>query len=212
MKKHNSLGLWIFSLLAGLIPFVLFTLFYSRLPEQLAIHWNFAGEPDGYLSRFWTALVLPAVLLLCQVIGIFAMTHDPRQENQSRVLRRIGFWLIPVVGILVTVLVIFQNLGYTLDVNLFLSLFFGVLFVVIGNYAPKCRQNHTLGIRLPWTLKDQEVWDRTHRLAGFLWVLCGLLMLAVGPFFPLWGTVIPLAAAVLIPVLFSFILYLRKKG
>jgi uncharacterized membrane protein len=72
------------------------------------------------------------------------------------------------------------NLGMKVDISFFAMLFTGLMFIVIGNYLPKARQNYTIGIKIPWTLADEENWNRTHRLAGRLWVASGILMVTIG--------------------------------
>ena len=92
-----------------------------------------------------------------------------------------------------------------------LPVFMGLLFILIGNYLPKTKQSYTMGIRLPWTLSSEENWNRTHRLAGFLWVLCGVLFIVmsfIGWSLPLF--LILLAVMILVPLIYSYLLY--RKG
>ena len=91
--------------------------------------------------------------------------------------------------------------------------FVGLLFLILGNYLPKLRRNRTMGIKLPWTLASEENWNRTHRVAGFIWVAAGLLMV-VSAFWQLHGpavTVVLLALAVGVPVLYSYLYYCRHE-
>ena len=93
------------------------------------------------------------------------------------------------------------------------ELFMGLLFIIVGNYLPKSRQNYTVGIRVPWTLADEENWNRTHRMAGFLWVLCGILLLVCAlcrvrnPVL-IFGL---LFVITIIPIVYSYLLY-KKSG
>jgi len=99
------------------------------------------------------------------------------------------------------------------NVNVMANLVVGVIFVFTGNYLPKCRQNYTIGIKLPWTLSDEENWDKTHRFAGKIWMLCGVLEIIVG-FLPIARFEIVTIALILlatIPIaVYSYLLY-RKK-
>ena len=101
------------------------------------------------------------------------------------------------------------------NINFMANLLLGVIFIVIGNYLPKCRQNYTIGIKLPWTLSDTENWDRTHRFAGKIWMLCGVLEIIVG-FLPIAQFEIVTIALILlatIPVaVYSYLLYRKKMG
>jgi uncharacterized membrane protein len=85
--------------------------------------------------------------------------------------------IVPVTSILVAAIEYPVNLGYQIDITFYMELLLGVLFVIIGNYLPKARQNYTIGIRIPWTLANEENWNRTHRLAGYLWMIGGILMI-----------------------------------
>ena len=111
-------------------------------------------------------------------------------------------------------------LGVPVPISLVCCLTVGVLFVIIGNYLPKCRLNYTMGIRTPWTLSSEENWNKTHRLGGKLWVAAGLLIVVCG-FFSLRGEaggelafvfmLIAVALASLIPVVYSLWLYQKEK-
>ena len=92
-----------------------------------------------------------------------------------------------------------------------MPLFMGALFVIIGNYMPKCKQSYTIGIKIPWTLNDEENWNKTHRMAGFLWVIGGVVIMAtafLGTFQLLFVVLIPM---VIIPFVYSYLLYKKNK-
>ena len=91
-----------------------------------------------------------------------------------------------------------------------MPVFIGVLFVIIGNYLPKCKQNYTIGIKIPWTLDNEENWNKTHRFAGFLWVVCGVAIMFTGFFGGVW-VFLPISfAMVLAPIIYSYLLH--RKG
>jgi uncharacterized membrane protein len=98
------------------------------------------------------------------------------------------------------------------DIAFFAELLIGLLFIIIGNYLPKARQNYTIGIRIPWTLANEENWNRTHRLAGYLWMICGVLMilLCLTRLLPAPWTVGLLLIMVLVPCGYSYWLHARK--
>ena len=100
-----------------------------------------------------------------------------------------------------------------IDVAMITEVLVGIAFVVVGNYLPKCRQNYVLGIKLPWTLADEENWNRTHRLAGRIWVPCGILFITnaflnIGG---IWTIFILMFLLVIVPTAYSAILYYRKR-
>ena len=166
----------ILTTLVCLIPIVAGALLYSRLPETMATHWNMNGEPDGWSSRGFAVFGLPGILLAVNLILPFALKADPKHGNMSEALVKITVWTIPLISLLCCGLTLARGLGYELHVEFWVPIFMGVLFIFIGNYLPKTKQSYTMGIKLPWTLNSEENWNRTHRLAGFLWVLSGVLL------------------------------------
>ena len=101
-------------------------------------------------------------------------------------------------------------LGKAVDALLLMPLVMGVLFLIIGNYMPKCKQNYTIGIKIPWTLDNEENWNKTHRFAGFLWVICGIAIMITGFLGSFW-IFLPIALLMVIaPIVYSYLLH--KKG
>ncbi|MCD7955990.1 MAG: SdpI family protein [Lachnospiraceae bacterium] len=194
-----------------LLPMLVGILFWSRLPEQMPIHYGVSGEVDGYSGRIFAVFGLPLFLLAVHLFCSFVTLLDPRQKNISSKMLTLVFWICPLASWFSAVLVYSTALGIRMDVLKAVDIFMAVLLLALGNYMPKCRQNYTVGIKLPWTLADPENWNRTHRLGGWLFVLAGLFWLLdifIGIF---W---VPLAAtflAALIPCAYSLGLYLRRK-
>jgi uncharacterized membrane protein len=190
-------------------------LLYPRLPERMAIHFSAAGEPDGYLARPLAVALLPgvavAVLLLFKAIPAI----DPLGGNVERFQRYYDFFVVFTVGILAYVhgLVLAYNIGYRFDMTTVVVPLLAVTFVVAGYVIENAKQNWFVGIRTPWTLSDEEVWDRTHERAGVLFKLAGLVSL-LALVFPGYFEVIviaPVAAAALLATVYSFVLYRRKQ-
>ena len=201
----------ILTTLVCLIPIVAGALVYSRLPETMATHWNMSGEADGWSSRAFAVFGLPGILLAVNLLIPFALQADPKHKNMSGALVNIVIWTVPVVSLLCSGLTLGRALGYDLRIEVVLPVFMGVLFILIGNYLPKTKQSYTMGIKLPWTLASEENWNRTHRLAGFLWVLGGAYFIVMS--FIGWSLIaflIPIALMVLVPTVYSYLLY--RKG
>lgn len=193
-----------------LLPIGAGLLLYSRLPEQVVTHWNASGEPDGYSSRFAAVFIIPGILFLCELLVAVVLSHDPHRKNMSSALFSISLWMMPVLFVLVQGLVLATALGAQLPVASLVMVLVGVVIAVIGNYLPKCKHNYSMGIRLPWTLASEENWNRTHRLAGWLWVVCGILMAAGGILEQPFPVLLVLLLLVLVPAGYSFWLY--RKG
>jgi len=193
------------------LPMLVGVLVWRRRPERMPIHFGVSGEVDGYSSRTFAVLGLPLFLLAMHLFCSFVTLLDPRQKNISSKMLTLVFWICPLVSWFCAVLVYSTALGIQMDVLKAVDIFMAVLFIALGNYMPKCRQNYTVGIKLPWTLADPENWNRTHRVGGWLFVLAGLFWLLDIFIGVIW---IPLAAtilAALIPCVYSLGLYLKKQ-
>lgn len=194
-----------------LIPILIGVLLWERLPEQVATHFDFEGNPNGWTSKEFTVFGIPLFLLVCQWIAAAVTLSDPKHKNLSEKVFRMILWIVPMASLLLAIVCYGYELGYeTFDRTIAFATM-GVLFIVIGNYLPKCRQNYTIGIKIPWTLHDEENWNHTHRMAGYLWILGGLLILA--NIFLKWDWLFPivLVVSVLVPTIYSY-LYYRKNG
>ena len=208
MKSKKTL---IITSLICLLPMLVGALVYSRLPEQVATHFDLQGNPDGWSSRAFAVFGLPGILLAVNLLIPVALRADPKHKNMSGALVNIVIWTVPVVSLLCSGLTLGRALGYDLRIEVVLPVFMGVLFILIGNYLPKTKQSYTMGIKLPWTLASEENWNRTHRLAGFLWVLGGVYFIVMS--FIGWSLaafLIPIAVMVLVPTVYSYLLY--RKG
>jgi uncharacterized membrane protein len=173
MRKWYPLLLVIAAIVASVIA-------YPKLPDRVPIHWNFRGQIDGYGSKWMTLVLLPGVL-----IGLWALLRalpkaDPFHENYAKMSGTYDL----VVNAGLTVLaaahlaVLGTTLGLPIDMKRAMPLSVGVLFVVIGNVLPRARRNFWFGIRTPWTLMNERVWERTHRVGGYAMVGAGILCIA----------------------------------
>lgn len=209
MIKKNLKILMITSAII-LLPIFAGLILWNQLPEQMPIHWNAAGEVDGVASKAFTVFCLPLIFLGLQWIATFATYADPKRQNHPQKILQLMFWIIPVLAVILTAITYVTALGRDISVESLIPILLGLLFVVIGNYMPKCKHNYTVGIKIPWTLASEENWNRTHRFAGWIWVVGGLLMTVSGFFnFP---AIVLIAALIMVfvPTVYSFVLY--KKG
>ena len=209
LKKYKKT--MILTSIVMLLPILVGVLLWDRLPEQVATHFDFEGNPNGWTSRGFTVFGIPLFLLVCQWIAAAATLSDPKHKNLSEKVFKLILWLVPIVSLILVFVTYGYALGYETSEGSIAFAIMGIFFIVIGNYLPKCRQNYTVGIKIPWTLHDEENWNHTHRMAGYLWMLGGLIILA--NIFLKWAWLFPvvLAVAVLVPMIYSY-LYYRKHG
>ena len=208
--KNSKWELLLTSLVC-LLPLPVGAALYPRLPEIMVTHWDFSGNANGWSSRAATVFGLPLVILALHLVCFYAESRETK-KNTNPVLRTVLLWFCPAVSLLGGAVTLGTGLGYEMHISTVVPVFVGLLFLILGNYLPKIRQNRTMGIKLPWTLASGENWTRTHRLAGFLWVAGGLLLilltlLGLGS---TWVYAAVTAAMVLIPGFYSW--ELHRKG
>lgn len=210
MSKEEKLELLLTTIVC-LIPVLAGIILYNKLPEQIATHWDANGNVNGISSRFVGAIVLPVTLVLLNLIYLVILRLDPKYSNMNGKLKAIMHWIIPFVAIFASGTTLAAGLGMDTHIQITGPMLVGLIFILIGNYLPKTRQSYTMGIKLPWTLRSEENWNRTHRVAGFIWVLGGFLMI-VTVFLPYKEVIMLVAIAimVLIPCIYSYSYY-RKE-
>lgn len=208
--KENRMKIIITSLIT-LAPILLGVLFWDRLPDQIATHFGQGNVPDGWSSKPMAVFGLPLILVALHLFCIFITLNDPKKKNIGRKILPIIFWMIPIISLLVNSATYGIALGLKIDIELIVSLLLGLLFIVFGNYMSKIRQNYTVGIRLPWTLSSEDNWDKTHRLAGKLWIVGGVLVL-FNVFLKWTGFLIGiLLVIVFVPMVYSYALYWKER-
>ena len=206
MIRANKWKLLITSVVI-VLPTIFGFIMWDKLPLEMVTHWGVSGNVDGWSSRPFAVFGLPLIVLLVHWICVFATALDPKNRGQNRKVFGLVLWITPVISLFANGMVYAASLGMVLQPHLITSLPLGVVFVIIGNYLPKCKQNHTIGIKVKWTLENEENWNATHRVGGKVWVVGGLLLM-VCAFLP--ESIIPLVtvAAIIvmvgIPVIFSY--------
>ena len=209
MIKKNLKVLIITSIVI-LLPIFAGLILWNKLPEEIPYHWNAAGEVDEWASKPMAVFGTPVLMLALQWLCVFATTADPKKQNHPQKILHMIFWLVPVLTVLLSVVTYATAMGGSVRVEMILPASLGLLFIVIGNYLPKCQQNYTIGIKIPWTLASEENWNRTHRLAGFVWVVGGVVMVLSGFVGIFWLSLLVALCMALIPVMYSFVL--SRKG
>ncbi len=210
--KHTKLNI-ILSCIVLLSPMIFGMIVWNKLPESMPIHWGVNGEVDRWSSKTFAVFCLPLIILVIHGICIFASRKDFRDKKQSPKVMGLVLWICPLLSVMANSLTYAISLGKEINVLFVVSLTMGALFVLIGNYLPKCQQNRIVGIRLKWTLENQANWNATHRFAGKVWVIGGLLLMASSllPYSILpWAMITLLVVFIGLPVLYSYRFY--KKG
>jgi uncharacterized membrane protein len=189
MKK----ALWI-SLAIGVLQLVAGVIAFQYMPDSLPTNWNVSGEITDWTGR-WILFLPGAITVLISPSLYFLPKIDPKGEN----IRRSGKGY-PILMVIIALLmfgmqsiIICAGLGYDVPVDRIIPIALGVMFVILGVNLPQAKQNYFYGIRLPWTLANEEVWTKTHKVGGKVFVIAGLLFIA-GAFIPApWNFAVPMA-------------------
>ncbi len=187
---------------------------YPQLSAQVPTHWDLQGNVNGTMPRFWGA-AFPALL----IIGLAILTAvlpviSPRRFEITPFASVYNLLMLAVQGVVLVVglSTLLVGAGYAVPMPRVAALSTGVLLMVLGNYMGKLRKNFFIGIRTPWTLASDVVWERTHRLAGRVFVLAGLLLVLGGiAGMPLWMSLSVIVPAAIIPCVYSYVIY-RQAG
>lgn len=196
-----------------LLPMLVGIYLWPQLPDKMATHFGIDNVPDGFSSKGFTVFGLPLILLLVHIICAFVTLLDPKGKGINKKFLRIILVFCPMTSIFCGITFYGYIIKPDINIDLLVNLFCGIIFIIIGNYLPKCRQNYTVGIKIPWTLDSEDNWSRTHRLAGWVWVLCGLFFIMnIFVNFGGWIYCFTIGIMVIVPVGYSFLYYLKHNG
>jgi uncharacterized membrane protein len=202
-------------LILAILPFFVSIYYYPSFPDNVASHWNAEGEVDGYMGKFWGLFLMPIVGAVIAFLCLLLPNIDPLKKNFKKSQK--SFYVFIVFMMLFFIYVYFLtiqwNLGIRFDMTTAITPAIGVLFVVVGFMVGKAKRNWFVGIRTPWTLSSDKVWDRTHELGSKLFIISGILAI-VGVFFSeyaIYFIMVPILATVLISFIYSYYIYRKIK-
>jgi uncharacterized membrane protein len=202
------------------VSIYMFTFEYERLPDRLPIHWNIHGEPDGWVDKsngLWAFLILPGAMALMVVLTVVLPWLSPRGFDPDEFRSTWEYLMMLIVALLgyISVLSLLAGLrGHNLlEVGRWLIAGMFIFFALMGNVMGQVRRNFWMGVRTPWTLASESVWNQTHRLTAWVFVAGGLLgFVAVLVGVPaVWCFVVFILALVVVPITYSFLLYKRLE-
>jgi uncharacterized membrane protein len=206
-----------FMLLLVAAGFVIGACFYPRLPAIVPIHWDAAGNVNGYGSKFTGAFLLPIINAAMYFLYILLPHIDPKSKNYEkfngsyRIIMSLAILLLLIVQTALLLIAIGVKINITTIVMVAVSL----LFIVIGNIMGRFRFNYFVGIKTPWTLANEEVWRKTHRMSGPIWVIGGIANLIITLLcskFEVIGLLLIVTVISIIPIVYSYILFRRIGG
>lgn len=212
MIKNNKRKTLISSVVI-LLPMLFGLIMWNKIPDEVVSHIGISGNPDSVSSKGFFVFGVPLLLLAVHLFCLWISGKDPGHKKQPKKAMGIVFWIIPAASLFVNALMYAATFEVSFNPMMLVVGFLAFMFIAIGNYMPTCKQSATMGIKIKWTLENEENWRATHRFSGKVWFICGLLMLPCifipekyAPVF-LIGIIIPV---VILPVGYSY-LYYRKQ-
>lgn len=184
-----------------LLSFAVALYFYPQMPEEMASHWNAQGQVDDYTSKFWGLFLMPFILVGLGLLFILIPIIDPLKANIEKFRKYYDRFFILFFIFLLSVhfQVILWNLGIKISPNVTFPIGFGLLFFYLGILCENAKRNWFIGIRTPWTLSSERVWEKTHKIGGKLFKIAGVIIL-IGAFFQNYALFFILAPVILVAV------------
>jgi uncharacterized membrane protein len=202
-----------------LAGFIIGAALFGQMPDPMASHWNAAGEADGTISRFWGVFLIPVISLGVLLLFLAIPRIDPLRANIDKFKGYYyGFATVFMIYFLyIYILTMLWNLDMRFDMTKALMPAMGILFIFVGAMIRKAKRNYMVGIRTPWTLASDEVWERTHKLGGWLFIGAGVVIgilaifLTTATFWVLIGLILGVTVFTMI---YSYVIYkkLEKAG
>ena len=217
-KIKDNLSTFIITLVVLLIPMLAGVLLWNKLPDVIATHWGPDGSPNGYSSRAFAVFGLPTIILVLHLIASLITARKDTNAISDKLFCLL-LWICPAMSIMSASLTYATALGYEVNVPFFVLILVGIIYIVLGNYLPKARQNHFFGMRVKWTLESKKNWEHTNRFSakimvalGLIYILCAMLCVFVemktAVVVIVCGT---LMGAVLAMILYSYLYYLKHN-
>jgi immunity protein, SdpI family len=203
------------TLIAGAVLFSLAV--YSRLPDEVPVHWAISGEPNRFGSRLEGAFLIPAMMIVLFAILQWYPSRDPRASNIAKFRPAYDTVVTAMIALLTGLHVVALGiaLGWRIDMPKVGMVALGLMFILLGNLMPLARSNFIFGFRTPWTLSSESVWTRSHRVGGYAMVLAGIITIVAGFVAQPVGYIVALASLLIsgiVPFVYSYILWSRSKG
>ena len=189
---------------------------WSQLPDPMASHWDASDQVNGYTSKFWGVFLMPLMTTGLFLLFLAIPNIDPLKANIAQFRETFNLFIVLFVGFMIYIyfLTLLWNLGYTgFNMSNAILPALGILYFFIGYMLRKAKRNFFIGIRTPWTLSSDQVWDETHRVGSVLFMIAGALAFLgafVGGTAAIWFVMVPILVSVLVTLIYSYVLYQRE--
>ena len=212
MIKKNKLTLIITSIIT-LLPCVFGLIMWDKLPNTMATHWGADGNADGFSGKLFAIFGLPLIILAIMWLCILITAKDNQKIDQNNKPFRLILWIMPTLSCVASAIIYAVSLGKEISISVILPLLLGIMFTAIGNYTPKIKHNRTMGIRIKWTLENEQNWNATHRFGGKVWFYGGFIFMLTAllpemtAIYAMFVVMLPLVFA---PAIYSYLYYKKQ--
>lgn len=205
---------YIIIILIILASFAIGIYLYPDVPEKMASHWNAQGQVDGYISKFWGLFLMPIISLALFLLFTLIPKIDPLKENIAKFRKYFDGFIVLIMAFLfyLYLLTIAWNLNFKFNFVQLLAPAFAVLFYYVGVLTENAKRNWFIGVRTPWTLSNEEVWNKTHKLGGKLFKSAGIITLLgiLLPSYAIFFAIVPAISVSLYLLVYSYFEYQRQ--
>ncbi|MDI6666277.1 DUF1648 domain-containing protein [Leuconostoc falkenbergense] len=189
--------------LISLLPIVYGGLLWQYLPQRLPIHFGINGQPDQYASKIIVVILLPLIIIAVNSVIIWGMRQKDISNQKIFVVIA---WILPLLLNVVQIVIFFHGFDYAINMGSVIALVVGLVFIVLGNYLPKTTPNYMIGIRLPETLHNSGIWQKTNRIGGFVMVVAGFILIItgiIGNTIAVIGLILSMVLIILVPTIYA---------
>lgn len=206
MKKTTVIVLVII-----LLSFIAAVYFYPQMPEKMASHWNAQGKVDGYMPKFWGLFLMPIVSVVMFLLFLLIPKIDPLKKNIEKFREYFDWFIVLIIAFLfyIYLLTVFWSLNFRFNMAAMMVPALGILFYYMGILTENAERNWFIGIRTPWTLSNNIVWKKTHKLGGKLFKIAGIIAV-IGVLFQkyaLFFVLVPAISVAAYTIVYSYFEY-----
>ncbi len=206
MKKSE-----IAALMIVLLSFAISIYLFPLMPEQLASHWNALGEVNGYMPKLYGMFLMPIISAALLALFILMPRIDPLKANIKKFIKYFDAFVVLILLFMLYIhlLTIFWNFGMRFNLIQFMSPAFGILFYFVGVLTEKAKRNWFIGIRTPWSMSNEKVWNKTNMLGGMLFKISGAIAFfgVLLPDYAIWFVLVPVVLTTVFTVVYSYVEY-----
>jgi len=210
LNRNRKIG-HVTIILLVILCFIITIFFYPYLPQKMASHWGASGEVNGFMPKEVSAFLVPLIATVLAFVLYYTPKLDPLQKNIEKFREHYERFIVhlTVFFLFLQVIILLWNVGIQIDFNIVMGLAFALLFFSIGGLVSNSRQNYFIGIRTPWTLASEEVWNHTHSVGGKLFKACAIISLigVLVPALTLYFILVPIIASAIAIFAYSYFDY-----